>query len=144
MTQADIASRMGTSQGQIIRFESGADARLSTVARYAAALGVRVEWTITPKPRTKKSVTANRGQVAAKPLTPAGVAPSPQRLSWRGCSRPRVALQFDSGYWSPCRAEPAPTEPDATSGDTVLRFDPEDASSAVGPVRGNRLHRRVS
>jgi transcriptional regulator with XRE-family HTH domain len=69
MTQADIASRMGTSQGQITRFESGADTRLSTVARYAAALGVRVEWTITPepKPRTKKSATANRGKVAAKP-----------------------------------------------------------------------------
>lgn len=47
MTQADIASLMGTSQGQITRLESGADTRLSTVARYAAALGVRVEWTIT-------------------------------------------------------------------------------------------------
>jgi len=67
MPQADIASRMGTSQGQITRFESGADTRLSTVARYAAALGVRVEWTITPdsKSPTKKSATANRGKVTA-------------------------------------------------------------------------------
>ena len=69
MTQADIASRMGTSQGQITRFESGAATRLSTVARYATALGVRVEWTITPdpKPRGKKSATANRDSVTAKP-----------------------------------------------------------------------------
>jgi ribosome-binding protein aMBF1 (putative translation factor) len=48
LTQVDIAHRMGTSQGQVTRFESGADTRLSTVARYAAALGVKVDWTITP------------------------------------------------------------------------------------------------
>ena len=69
MTQADISSRMGTSQGQITRFESGAATRLSTVARYGTALGVRVEWTITPdpKPRGKKSANANRDSVTAKP-----------------------------------------------------------------------------
>jgi hypothetical protein len=32
LTQAELAARMGTSQGQITRFESGADTRLSTVA----------------------------------------------------------------------------------------------------------------
>lgn len=48
LTQTDIAVRMGSSQGQIARFESGADTRLSTVARYAAALGVTVSWTIEP------------------------------------------------------------------------------------------------
>jgi hypothetical protein len=48
LTQVEIALRMGTSQGQVTRFESGADTRLSTVARYAAALGVKVDWTITP------------------------------------------------------------------------------------------------
>ena len=46
-----VASAMGTSRGQITRFESGADTRLSTFARYAAALGVRVEWMITPDPK---------------------------------------------------------------------------------------------
>ncbi len=45
-TQAEVAHRMGTSQGQVARFESGADTRLSTVARYAAALGVTVTWSI--------------------------------------------------------------------------------------------------
>jgi transcriptional regulator with XRE-family HTH domain len=54
LTQVEIAHRMGTSQGQVTRFESGADTRLSTVARYAAALGVKVDWTITPARRVRK------------------------------------------------------------------------------------------
>ena len=37
---------MGTSQGQITRLESGADTRMSTVARYAAALGLQVTWRV--------------------------------------------------------------------------------------------------
>lgn len=45
-TQAEVARRMGTSQGQITRFESGADTRLSTVARYAAAIGLQVKWRV--------------------------------------------------------------------------------------------------
>ena len=51
LTQVEIAKRMGTSQGQVTRLESGADTRLSTLARYAAALGVKVDWTITPTRR---------------------------------------------------------------------------------------------
>jgi transcriptional regulator with XRE-family HTH domain len=54
LTQVEVAERMGTSQGQVTRFESGADTRLSTVARYAAALGVKVDWTITPVPRARR------------------------------------------------------------------------------------------
>jgi transcriptional regulator with XRE-family HTH domain len=56
LTQVEIAHRMGTSQGQVTRLESGADTRLSTVARYAAALGVKVDWTITPARRVRKPV----------------------------------------------------------------------------------------
>ncbi|MGI8983882.1 MAG: helix-turn-helix domain-containing protein [Acidimicrobiales bacterium] len=48
LTQSELAKRMGTSQGQVTRFESGADTRLSTVARYAAAIGMRVEWSVAP------------------------------------------------------------------------------------------------
>src|SRR5664279_4564979 len=54
LTQVEIAQRMGTSQGQVTRFESGADTRLSTVARYAAALGVKIDWTIAPALRTRR------------------------------------------------------------------------------------------
>ncbi|MGH9137203.1 MAG: helix-turn-helix domain-containing protein [Acidimicrobiales bacterium] len=62
LTQSQLAQRMRTSQGQVTRFESGADTRLSTVARYAAAVGMKVEWTLAPiakspgrKGRTRKS-----------------------------------------------------------------------------------------
>ena len=48
LTQSELAKRMQTSQGQVTRFESGADTRLSTVARYAAAVGMKVEWTLAP------------------------------------------------------------------------------------------------
>lgn len=64
-TQTEVADRMGTSQGQVARFESGADTRMSTVARYAAALGVTVNWSIeSPTPskrpdrRTPRRVSA--------------------------------------------------------------------------------------
>ncbi|MGH9067290.1 MAG: helix-turn-helix domain-containing protein [Acidimicrobiales bacterium] len=45
LSQTEVAARMGTSQSAVARLESGgADARLSTVARYAAALGHRLDW----------------------------------------------------------------------------------------------------
>lgn len=51
LTQSELAKRMQTSQGQVTRFESGADTRLSTVARYAAAVGMKVEWSLAPVAR---------------------------------------------------------------------------------------------
>jgi len=55
LTQLEIAGRMGTSQGQITRLEAGADTRLSTVERYAAALGVKVTWHLEPAPNAKSA-----------------------------------------------------------------------------------------
>ena len=47
LTQTAVAAVMGTSQSAVARLESGdIDAKLSTVERYAAALGQRVEWRI--------------------------------------------------------------------------------------------------
>jgi predicted transcriptional regulator len=47
LSQTVVAARMGTSQSVVARLESGeVDARLSTIERYATALGQRVEWTI--------------------------------------------------------------------------------------------------
>ena len=49
LSQTDIAARMGTSQSAVARLESGTlDARLSTLERYAAALGRTVGWQIRP------------------------------------------------------------------------------------------------
>jgi predicted transcriptional regulator len=47
ISQAEVAARMGTSQSAVARFESGdLDVRLSTVERYASALGGKLEWRI--------------------------------------------------------------------------------------------------
>jgi len=49
LSQTEIAARMGTSQSAVARLESGElDVRLSTVERYAAALGRRVDWQVGP------------------------------------------------------------------------------------------------
>ena len=49
LSQTEIAARMGTSQSAVARLESGdLDARLSTLERYAAALGQTVDWQIRP------------------------------------------------------------------------------------------------
>ena len=45
LSQTEIAARMGTSQSAVARLESGElDVRLSTLERYAAALGRTVDW----------------------------------------------------------------------------------------------------
>ena len=47
LTQTAVAAVMGTSQSAVARLERGdVDAKLSTIERYAAALGQRVEWRI--------------------------------------------------------------------------------------------------
>jgi len=51
VSQTELAARMGTSQSAVARFEAGgADARLSTIERYADALGVQLHWRL-GKPR---------------------------------------------------------------------------------------------
>jgi ribosome-binding protein aMBF1 (putative translation factor) len=47
LSQTAVAAVMGTSQSAIARLEAGdIDAKLSTVERFAAALGRKVEWRI--------------------------------------------------------------------------------------------------
>lgn len=47
LSQTVVAARMGTSQSAVARLEAGEiDAKLSTVERFAAALGQRVEWRV--------------------------------------------------------------------------------------------------
>jgi len=51
LSQTEVAARMGTSQSAVARLESGqADLRLSTLERYAAALGQRLDWNLTFRP----------------------------------------------------------------------------------------------
>src|SRR6202046_2630801 len=47
LSQTEVAARMGTSQSAVARLESGeADARASTLERYAAAIGRKITWRI--------------------------------------------------------------------------------------------------
>ncbi len=47
ISQTRLAALMGTSQSAVARLESGdSDARASTLARYAAALGRRIEFQV--------------------------------------------------------------------------------------------------
>ncbi|MEX1208255.1 MAG: helix-turn-helix transcriptional regulator [Acidimicrobiia bacterium] len=47
ISQTELAALMGTSQSAVARLESGdSDARASTLGRYAAALGHRIEFSI--------------------------------------------------------------------------------------------------
>lgn len=47
LTQTEVAARMGTSQSAVARMETGgSDLRLSTVERYAAAVGAIVDWSL--------------------------------------------------------------------------------------------------
>ncbi len=47
LSQTAVAAVMGTSQSAVARLEAGeVDAKLSTVERFAAAIGHRIEWRI--------------------------------------------------------------------------------------------------
>lgn len=62
LTQAELASRMGTSQSTIARLESGTSKpSLSTLRRYAKATGARLEIRMEHESRPKKG----RGKRAA-------------------------------------------------------------------------------
>jgi transcriptional regulator with XRE-family HTH domain len=48
LSQTEVAARMGTSQSAVARLEAGqGDLRLSSLERYAAALGRTLDWRIT-------------------------------------------------------------------------------------------------
>ncbi|MGC9667716.1 helix-turn-helix domain-containing protein [Planosporangium sp. 12N6] len=60
LSQAEVADRMGTSQPAVARVEAGAvDVRLSTLQRYAAAVGRHIEVRLAPadprSPRAEES-----------------------------------------------------------------------------------------
>ena len=59
LSQTEVAARMGTSQSAVARLESGeADARASTLERYAAAIGCQITWRLqarAPHPRREEA-----------------------------------------------------------------------------------------
>ncbi len=59
LSQSEVAAMMGTSQPAVARLESGeVDARVSTIERFAAALGRRIEYRVTARRRTRRAAGA--------------------------------------------------------------------------------------
>ena len=53
LSQTEVAARMGTSQSAVARLETGdADVRVSTLERYAAAIGSQLAWQARAQPDT--------------------------------------------------------------------------------------------
>src|SRR6266699_3141018 len=51
LSQTEVAARMGTSQSAVARLETGdADVRVSTLERYAAAIGSQLAWQARAQP----------------------------------------------------------------------------------------------
>ncbi len=53
LSQTTVAAAMNTSQSALARLEGAADTKLSTLERYAAALGCRVEYKLVPERRSR-------------------------------------------------------------------------------------------
>jgi DNA-binding XRE family transcriptional regulator len=72
LSQTEVAARMGTSQSAVARLESGdADVRVSTLERYAAAIGSQLAWQARAQPG------ADQHPVGPDPKTPGPVGPDP-------------------------------------------------------------------
>jgi ribosome-binding protein aMBF1 (putative translation factor) len=70
LSQALVATRMGTSQPAVARLEAGeVDAKLSTLERFAAALGFRIHWKLVAENATGTIVSGAsipRAEVASR------------------------------------------------------------------------------
>jgi transcriptional regulator with XRE-family HTH domain len=66
LSQTEVAARMGTSQSAVARLESGeADARASTLERYAAAVGRQITWRMHDSARSVPGEEADDGSVSS-------------------------------------------------------------------------------
>ena len=70
LSQTEVAARMGTSQSAVARLESGeADARASTLERYAAAIGCQITWrlhdSVPPGPPGRRQDASGHGPVSS-------------------------------------------------------------------------------
>jgi predicted XRE-type DNA-binding protein len=67
LSQTEVAARMGTSQSAVARLESGeADARASTLERYAAAVGHQITWELgSSGPGARRGETSGDGRASS-------------------------------------------------------------------------------
>jgi DNA-binding XRE family transcriptional regulator len=72
LSQGEVAERMGTSQPAVARLEAGqVDARMSTMQRYAEAVGARLRLGVEP------AAVPPGVQPAVPPVVPPAVPPAP-------------------------------------------------------------------
>lgn len=70
LSQGEVAERMGTSQPAVARLESGeVDARVSTLERFAAAVGHRIEYRIA---RARRNATVRAAPRRGSPARRSG------------------------------------------------------------------------
>jgi transcriptional regulator with XRE-family HTH domain len=86
LSQTEVAARMGTSQSAVARLETGdADVRVSTLERYAAAVGRQVAWQAQPdithpdlaQPGSPRAGSVQPGSPQAAPTQPGSPQPAP-------------------------------------------------------------------
>ncbi len=70
LSQTEVAARMGTSQSAVARLETGeADVRVSTLERYAAAIGSQLAWQAQAGPaEPSRSAPGRPGDPATAPV----------------------------------------------------------------------------
>ena len=77
LSQTEVAARMGTSQSAVARLETGdADVRVSTLERYAAAIGSQLAWLARARPEEGPGL-AGPGPMAAGPMAAGPVTAGP-------------------------------------------------------------------
>jgi transcriptional regulator with XRE-family HTH domain len=80
LSQTEVAARMGTSQSAVARLETGeADVRVSTLERYAAAIGSQLAW------------RAQAGQAGLDQPGPAGAGLGQPGLTQAGLTQPGLS-----------------------------------------------------
>ena len=82
LSQTEVAARMGTSQSAVARLESGdADLRVSTLERYAAAIGSQLAWQARAQPGAGPMGT---GPAGLDPMGPGATGLDPVGTSQMG------------------------------------------------------------
>jgi transcriptional regulator with XRE-family HTH domain len=105
LSQTEVAARMGTSQSAVARLETGdADVRVSTLERYAAAIGRQVAWQA--QPDMTQPDLAQPGSLQAGSTQPGSLqAGSTQPGSLQAGSTQPGSLQAGSPQPAPLQAE---------------------------------------
>jgi transcriptional regulator with XRE-family HTH domain len=118
LSQTEVAARMGTSQSAVARLETGdADVRVSTLERYAAAIGSHVAWQARP----------GRGQPEEDERGPARASPGHSGPGQPGLER--------AGQGHPEQAQPDLTLPGSPRRDLTEPQSPQPGPPRAAPLQ---------